>query len=79
MQSLTLEGKIIVFKALAISKLVYLSITIKVPTEIIVELEKIQKRFVCPTKPKIKNKTLSYDFILQKYFAKLETVSINRS
>ena len=27
---------------------------IKVPTEIIVELEKIQKRFIWPTKPKIK-------------------------
>ena len=33
------EGKIIVFKILAISKIVYLSIMIKVPTEIIGELE----------------------------------------
>ena len=46
MRSLTLEGKIIVFKTLAISKIVYLSIMIKVPTEIIVELEKIQKQFI---------------------------------
>ena len=37
MQSLTLEGKIIVFKTLAISKIVYLSIIIKVPTETILE------------------------------------------
>ena len=44
MQSLTLESKIIVFKTLAISKIVvYLSIMIKIPTEIIVELKKIQK------------------------------------
>ena len=41
MRSLTLEGKIIVFKTLAISKIVYLSMMIKVPTEIVVELEAI--------------------------------------
>ena len=35
---------------------------IKVPTEIIVELEKIQKRFIWPTKPKIKNETISSYF-----------------
>ena len=62
MRSLTLEGKIIVFKTLAISKIVYLSMMIKVPTEIIVELEKIQKRFIWPTKPKIKNETISSYF-----------------
>ena len=39
-RSLTLEGKIIVFKTLAISKIVYLSMMIKIPTEIIVELKK---------------------------------------
>ena len=62
MRSLTLEGKIIVFKTLAISKIVYLSMMIKVPTEIIVELEKIQKRFIRPTIPKIKNETISSNF-----------------
>ena len=35
---------------------------IKVPTEIIVELEKIQNRFIWPTKPKIKNETISSNF-----------------
>ena len=36
---------------------------IKVPTEIIVELEKIKKkRFIWPTKPKIKTETISSDF-----------------
>ena len=50
MQSLTLESKTIVFKTLAISKIVvYLSIMIKVPTEIIVELKKKQKRFIWTT------------------------------
>ena len=51
MRSLTLEGKIIVFKTLAISQIVM----IKDPTEIIVELKKYKKQFIWPTKPKIKN------------------------
>ena len=38
MRSLTPEGKVIDFETLAISKIVYLSMTIKVPTEILVEL-----------------------------------------
>ena len=42
----TLEGKIIVFKTLAISKIVFLSLISKVPTEIISELERIQKAFL---------------------------------
>ena len=43
MWSLTLEGKIIVFKTLAISKIVYLSTMTKVPTETIIELKKNTK------------------------------------
>ena len=62
MQSLTLEGKIIAFKILAVSKIVYLSMMIKVSTEIIVELEKIQKRFISLAKLKIKNQTIYSDF-----------------
>ena len=54
MRGLTLEGKIIVFKTLAISKILYLSMMIRVPTEIIVELKKMQKQLILPTKPKIK-------------------------
>ena len=38
MRILTPEGKVIDFKTLAISKIVYLSMMIKVPTEILVEL-----------------------------------------
>ena len=62
MRRLTLEGKIIVFKTLAISKIVFLSLISKVPTEIISELERIQKTFLWPSKPKIKNETLCSDF-----------------
>ena len=54
MLRLTLEGKIIVFKTLAISKIVFLSFISKVPSEIISELERIQKTFLCPSKPKTK-------------------------
>ena len=60
-RSLTLEGTITVFKTLAISKIAYLSVVSKNPTEIIVQLEKIEKRFIRSTKPKIKNKTISSD------------------
>ena len=62
MRRLTLEGKIIVFKTLAISKIVFLSLISKVLTEIISELERIQKTFLRPSKPKIKNETLCSDF-----------------
>ena len=55
---LTLEGKIIVFKTLVISKILFFSLISKVPTEIISELERIQKTFLWPSKPKIKNETL---------------------
>ena len=58
MRRLTLEGKIMVFKTLAISKIVFLSLISKVSTEIISQLEKI----LWPYKPKIKNETLCSDF-----------------
>ena len=58
MRRLTLEGKIIVFKTLAIAKIVFPSLISKVPTETISELERIQKTFLWPSKPKIKNETL---------------------
>ena len=35
---------------------------IKVPTEILVELKKIEKQFIWPTKPKIRNETISSNF-----------------
>ena len=56
---LTLEDNIIIFKTLAISKIVFLSLMSKVLTEIISELEWI---FLWPSGPKIKNETLCCDF-----------------
>ena len=43
MRNLTVEGKIIIFKTLAISKIIHLSLVTNVPTEIINKLNKIQK------------------------------------
>ena len=43
MRNLTLEGKIIVFKALVLFKIVYLCLASVVSTEIIEEIENIQK------------------------------------
>ena len=56
MQSLTLEGKIIVFKTLAISKIVYLSMMIKVLTEIIVEFKKYENSSFGQLNQKLKMK-----------------------
>ena len=58
MHRLTLEVKIIDFKTLVISKIVFLSLTSKVPTEIISDLERIQKTFLWSSKPKIKKLNL---------------------
>ena len=45
MRNLTLEGKIVIFKVLAISKIAFQSLITPVPRHIINELEKIQKAF----------------------------------
>ena len=42
---LTLEGRIMIFKTLAISKIVYLALITNVPKVIVEELQKIQKKF----------------------------------
>ena len=54
--SLTLEGKIILFKTLAISKIVYLSMMSKVPTEIIVGLKKYKNSSFDQLNQKLKTK-----------------------
>ena len=54
MRRLTHEGKIIVFKTLAISRNAFFSFIPKVPTDIISELERIPKTFMLPSKQKTK-------------------------
>ena len=46
MRNFTVEGQITIFKILAISKIIHLSLITNVPTENINELNKIQKEFI---------------------------------
>ena len=55
---LTIEGKVLVFKSLAISKIVHLSLTTTVPHAIINQLNNIQKKLYMERK-KSKNKTFN--------------------
>ena len=59
MRNLTLEGKVIVFKTLVLSKIVHLCLTSVVPKQIIEEIENVQKSFFwSQSTPKIKPSTL---------------------
>ena len=63
MSRLSLEGKIKVFKSLAISKTVYLSLSTGVPNNIVEKLIKIQKLFMeLFQAPKIKYSTTGMDY-----------------
>ena len=63
MRNLTLEGKIVIFKTLAISKIVFQSLITPVPRHVVNELEKIQKTFLWKnSSPKIKYETLCNDY-----------------
>ena len=59
----TLEGRIMIFKTLAISKIVCLGLIANVPKVIVKELQKMSKKFLWQnSRPKIKHKTLSNTF-----------------
>ena len=59
LRNLTIEGRIVVFKSLAISKLIHLALVTEIPTTTINLLTKIQMEFIWKGKnPKIKNSTL---------------------
>ena len=57
-RNLTLEGQIVVFKSLAISKIVFQALIAPVPTYVIKTLETIQTFLWNNSNPKIKHKTL---------------------
>ena len=62
-ENLSIERKIVVFKTLVISKLVYLALLTFIPNHILDKLAKIQKSFICDdSSPKIKHETLRMDF-----------------
>ena len=63
MRHLSPEGKITIFKSIALSKIVYLSLLTIVPKSIIEELNEIQKTFLWSNKKcKIKHGTLCNDY-----------------
>ena len=63
MINLSIEGKIGVFKKLAISKLVYLALLTVIPNHITNEVAKIQKSFICRDSfTKIKHETLTMEY-----------------
>ena len=62
-RQLTLEGKIVIFKTLSISKIVHVAYLSNVPKAIVEKLEKIQSEFLWNGKrAKINNKTLCNKF-----------------
>ena len=63
-RSLNLEGKITVFKSLALSKIIHLPLVKTFPNTTVEELNKIQKNFIWNnSKPKIKYCTLSGSYL----------------
>ena len=62
-RQLTIEGKILIFKTLAISKIVHLALVTDVPFSKIAQLEKMQKQFIWKNgNPKLKHTTLCNEY-----------------
>ena len=62
-RNLTLEGKIIIFKTLALSKITFLAQVLEIQNQIIDILQQIQKDFLWNlTSPKVKHETICKDF-----------------
>ena len=63
LRNLSIEGRIVVFKSLAISKLTHLALVTEIPTSTINLLTKIQMEFIWKGKtPNIKSSTLCNDY-----------------
>ena len=63
MDSLSIKGKTLVFKTVAISKLVYIAVPNVIPNHIANQVAKIQKCFILnDSSPKIKHETLRREF-----------------
>ena len=59
MRNITLEGKIIIFKTLALSKIVYLTLITSFSKQLFEEMQRNQKSFISNNlTPKIKHETL---------------------
>ena len=63
MHQLTMEDKVLIFKTLAISKIVHLALVKDLPSSTIAQLEKIQRQFIWKNRnPKLKHTTLYNDY-----------------
>ena len=63
MRNITMEGKIIIFKTLALPKIVYLTLITSFSKQLIEEIQRIQKAFIWDNlTPKIKHGTLCNSF-----------------
>ena len=63
MRNLTLEGRIVVLKTLAILKITFLALLTKISYQVVKELEKIQKSFLWENSaPKMKHETTCKDY-----------------
>ena len=62
-RDLTLEGKIVIFKTLALSKFVFLAQVLSIPNEITTTIQRIQREFLWnSSNVKIKHETICNDF-----------------
>ena len=63
MRNITLEGKIIIFKTLALSKIVYLTLITSFSEQLIEEIQRVLKAFIWnDLTPKIKHETFCNSF-----------------
>ena len=63
MRNLTLDGRIFIFKTLAISKIVFLALLTKIPHQVVNELEEIQKSVLWKdSSPKKRHETTCKDY-----------------
>ena len=63
MRNLTLEERIVVFKTLAISKIVFLALLTKILYQVVKELEELQNSFLWKNSiPKIKHEPTRKDY-----------------
>ena len=63
LRNLTVQGKITIFKTLALSKIIHMALVKVIPTSTIDLLNKIQKQFIWNNlKPKIKQSTLCNNY-----------------
>ena len=62
-RNLTLEGKIIIFKTLTLSKITFLAQVLEIPNQIIDTSQQIRKDFLWnSSSPKVKHETICKDF-----------------